>query len=238
MLPPAADGVTYVTGSSFEDALRAAGAACALVDAVVAASRAQQAQQHMASSASAPAPPTPGMPPSVGAASPPASSAGAPGAGTAAFSICRPPGHHATADTPAQAIEDLRQDWATQRAQRWITSLDPVEEARRRVVELRKDLHDSQEDLANEFKSVGKDSIGSRLGKLLGGWGGLGSRLHSLQGVKQANEDIRHLDEALAKLVAKHPEEAHKLLGRLTTDMARYGLEVFPSGPEPSPTGA
>ncbi|KAL4451208.1 hypothetical protein ABPG77_009280 [Micractinium sp. CCAP 211/92] len=96
------DGVTYVTGSSFEDALRAAGAACTLVDAVVAASRAQQAQQHTPSTASAPAPPTPGFPSSLGAASPPAAAslASAPGAGTAAFSICRPPGHHATADTP------------------------------------------------------------------------------------------------------------------------------------------
>jgi conjugative relaxase-like TrwC/TraI family protein len=49
---------------------------------------------------------------------------------------------HATADTPAQAVEDLRRDWATERAQRWITSLDPLEEARRRVVELRQDLSD------------------------------------------------------------------------------------------------
>lgn len=96
------DGVTYVTGSSFEDALRAAGAACALVDAVVAASRAQQAQQRMASHAAAPAPPTPGLAPSPGvASSPPASPpVRLPRAGTAGFSICRPPGHHATADTP------------------------------------------------------------------------------------------------------------------------------------------
>ncbi|KAL4422935.1 hypothetical protein ABPG75_009132 [Micractinium tetrahymenae] len=107
------DGVTYVTGSSFDDALRAAGAACTLVDAVVAASCVQQAQQaqqaqqqqQKAGSASAPAPPTPGLPSSLGAASSPSSAAAASastplGAGTAAFSICRPPGHHATADTP------------------------------------------------------------------------------------------------------------------------------------------
>ncbi|EFN52004.1 hypothetical protein CHLNCDRAFT_139540 [Chlorella variabilis] len=57
------DGVTYVTQTSFDDALRAAGAATALVDAVVSASRGG-------------------------------------GPGTAAFCITRPPGHHATADTP------------------------------------------------------------------------------------------------------------------------------------------
>lgn len=71
-----ADGVTYVCSSSFDDALTAAGAACGLVDAVVAASQARQLQQQER----VPAP--------------------APAAGTAAFCLTRPPGHHATADTP------------------------------------------------------------------------------------------------------------------------------------------
>jgi acetoin utilization deacetylase AcuC-like enzyme len=67
-----------VTATSFEDALRAAGAATALVDTVVAASRQGNAT----------------------AASSPASSAASSAAGTAAFCITRPPGHHATRDTP------------------------------------------------------------------------------------------------------------------------------------------
>ena len=74
-----ADGITFVTATSFEDALRAAGAAIALVDAVVAASR--QAGPTAASS-------------------PACSAASSPAAGTAAFCITRPPGHHATRDTP------------------------------------------------------------------------------------------------------------------------------------------
>lgn len=77
--------------------MRAAGAACTLVDAVVAASRAQQVKQHTDGPASAPAPPTPGVPPSVGTT---ATLPAALSPGTAAFSICRPPGHHATADSP------------------------------------------------------------------------------------------------------------------------------------------
>ncbi|PSC68285.1 Histone deacetylase 14 [Micractinium conductrix] len=95
------DGVTYVCASSFDDALTAAGTAMALVDAVVAASRRAAA----AAAAGAPAPPTPAVGAALGAAATLtlwAAPAGPPAtpAGTAAFCLTRPPGHHATADTP------------------------------------------------------------------------------------------------------------------------------------------
>lgn len=101
------DGVTYVTGTSFTDALRAVGAATSLVDAVVANSRAQQAQQGVSSGAPAPHTPGPvpaagvaGSPPAAASAAPPAAVAESVAGGTAGFCITRPPGHHATADTP------------------------------------------------------------------------------------------------------------------------------------------
>ena len=115
--PP--DGVTYVTSTSFEDALRAAGSACALVDAVVAASRRAEAGGTSGSAGAAAAGAGEGK--QAGAGSPTTVLGGlsnaaddrqaGQGAGTirgqhgacgstAAVSLCRPPGHHATADTP------------------------------------------------------------------------------------------------------------------------------------------
>ncbi|KAI7841178.1 hypothetical protein COHA_005144 [Chlorella ohadii] len=113
------DGVTYVTSTSFEDALRAAGSACALVDAVVAASRRAEAGGTSGSAGAAAAGAGEGK--QAGAGSPTTVLGGlsnaaddrqaGQGAGTirgqhgacgstAAVSLCRPPGHHATADTP------------------------------------------------------------------------------------------------------------------------------------------
>lgn len=119
----AADGVTYVTPTSFDDALRAAGAACALVDAVVAASRRAEASGTSTSGGAGAGAADGAGGKTAGQGSPTTvlgglSSAaaaeqqaagqwagrgqgqGAAGGSTAAFSLCRPPGHHATADTP------------------------------------------------------------------------------------------------------------------------------------------
>ena len=82
------DGVTYVTPSSWDDALLAAGTAMSLVDAVVEAAAAAAAA-------------------AAGGEGAGAVEAGAPGggatsssSGAAAFAATRPPGHHATRDTP------------------------------------------------------------------------------------------------------------------------------------------
>lgn len=64
---------TYLTGTTYRDALKAAGAVIALVDNVVAASRLREAATAAASSGSG-------------------SSSG--GSTPAGFAICRPPGHH------------------------------------------------------------------------------------------------------------------------------------------------
>jgi len=113
------DGVTYVTPTSFEDALGAAGSACALVDAVGSASRRAEAGGTSGSAGAAAAGAGEGK--QAGAGSPTTVLGGLSaaadeqqveqGAGTlrgqqgacgstAAVSLCRPPGHHATADTP------------------------------------------------------------------------------------------------------------------------------------------
>ena len=77
-----ADGPTYATPTSFDDALKAACTATALVDALVASS---------SSSSSA------GGSNSAGGSSSAGGGEGAPRLAASAFSICRPPGHHATA---------------------------------------------------------------------------------------------------------------------------------------------
>ncbi|KAI7843899.1 hypothetical protein COHA_002443 [Chlorella ohadii] len=68
---------TYLTGSTYSDALLATGAALALVDNVVAASRQREAEAANSSS-----------------------SGGSSGSSLAAFAICRPPGHHCTPSMP------------------------------------------------------------------------------------------------------------------------------------------